>query len=778
MPAPGGGQVHDGARALARLPAARPLEVRRERLRDGASASGAALQARRPPQFWRKTRLAGRSLRAPRRPDLPEPSRPSREHARRGITHADDAPALLPPARLHGLPAGADAPARPPLRRGRRPAGEDQGVPGRHRRDAAPPRPRPPDRRRRASTRPSCARGPRGSANVHFEGRLDAASVAALFRGARAVVVPSLVYETFGYVVLEAFAERTPVVVRDLGALPELVAESGGGLVFDSPDGLVDCARAARRATTSCGDARRQRPARRGNGVWSEAEHLDRYFALIDERRRCPADPAGRADPPARHRVRVDHAGPPVDVPKREPTRRIARAGLGRKPGRAVTTALTSREPVRGDVSASSQRGSHRRRRPAPGRAIPGAVEIPRRRRRRPRSGRVAAGSRPGSRWPWPRPPAGRSPRSPTGRAGRAPPARRPRGSPRRRGPAAIDAGRSARAAGSPPSGPTKTSRWLGIRRGGAERTPSRIAGTFRRLDRLPTKRKKARSSPRPERPAGARRSPAASRARGRNPGSGPGGSRRSRSAGTPWTRATSRAVARDGTRTRSARRAARRYRQPNRQRTCRGKLSGTDPGQRVVDHQHGRPPPRRRHEVRRRERRSSGRRTRPSPKHSQSRPGQPSPTTSAIRPGDLGHPRRARSGRRRTTRRLGQGRPVAAQSASRLSRQRPTPVRSGGEPAAVDDQAAHRGPAAACRVGLSTSGRRFGTRLRAVAGIRLGDSTPPVVRPRRLCASPQGSSRRLAASIAKSVERPGIDSDTRERRRPSRILRIAVRFT
>ena len=57
--------------------------------------------------------------------------------------------------------------------------------------------------------------------------------------GARAVVVPSLVYETFGYVVLEAFQERTPVVVRNLGALPELVAESGGGLVFKSSDELV-----------------------------------------------------------------------------------------------------------------------------------------------------------------------------------------------------------------------------------------------------------------------------------------------------------------------------------------------------------------------------------------------------------------------------------------------------------------------------------------------------------------------------------------------------------
>ncbi len=96
-----------------------------------------------------------------------------------------------------------------------------------------------------------------GLANVHFEGRLDSAQVAALFRGALAVAVPSLVYETFGYVVLEAFAEKTPVVVRDLGALPELVAESGGGLVFRT------VRRAGRRpANGSTADADLRDPAR------------------------------------------------------------------------------------------------------------------------------------------------------------------------------------------------------------------------------------------------------------------------------------------------------------------------------------------------------------------------------------------------------------------------------------------------------------------------------------------------------------------------------------
>src|SRR3569832_596995 len=56
-----------------------------------------------------------------------------------------------------------------------------------------------------------------GLPNVKFEGLLSGDELAGLFHGARAVVVPSLFPETFGYVVLEAFAVRTPVVVRTGG---------------------------------------------------------------------------------------------------------------------------------------------------------------------------------------------------------------------------------------------------------------------------------------------------------------------------------------------------------------------------------------------------------------------------------------------------------------------------------------------------------------------------------------------------------------------------------
>lgn len=62
--------------------------------------------------------------------------------------------------------------------------------------------------------------------SVHFTGDVDAATLHALYRDARAVLVPSR-YEGFGMPALEALAHGTRVVVSDAGALPEVVGEVG-----------------------------------------------------------------------------------------------------------------------------------------------------------------------------------------------------------------------------------------------------------------------------------------------------------------------------------------------------------------------------------------------------------------------------------------------------------------------------------------------------------------------------------------------------------------------
>jgi len=148
--------------------------------------------------------------------------------------------------------------------------------------------------------------------NVQFEGLLGGPDLARLFHGARAVVVPSLFPETFGYVVLEAFAVRTPVIVHEGGgAIRETGVLSGGGLGYKNDGELL---LAMRRLVHD--DDLRDELAHGGYsiriGEWSETAHLDRYFGLIR------GIQAGRADatPPrpklatvARDAARIRDAG-------------------------------------------------------------------------------------------------------------------------------------------------------------------------------------------------------------------------------------------------------------------------------------------------------------------------------------------------------------------------------------------------------------------------------------------------------------------------------------
>jgi len=117
--------------------------------------------------------------------------------------------------------------------------------------------------------------------NVRFEGLLGGRALARLFRSARAVVVPSLFPETFGYVVLEAFAMGTPVVVHEGGgALHETAVKSGGGLGYRSDVELLTALRRVvhdhelRNELASRGYAMRM-------GEWSESAHIARYFELV-----------------------------------------------------------------------------------------------------------------------------------------------------------------------------------------------------------------------------------------------------------------------------------------------------------------------------------------------------------------------------------------------------------------------------------------------------------------------------------------------------------------
>src|SRR5207237_9579352 len=119
--------------------------------------------------------------------------------------------------------------------------------------------------------------------------------------GARAVVPPPLGHEAFALVPVESYAHGTPTIVRDFGALGELLAESGGGLGFRSETELHE---ALDRLASD--DALRAELGERGRNahraLWSVDVHLARYLALIADlaRERGDLELAAAAEDAAR----------------------------------------------------------------------------------------------------------------------------------------------------------------------------------------------------------------------------------------------------------------------------------------------------------------------------------------------------------------------------------------------------------------------------------------------------------------------------------------------
>jgi glycosyltransferase involved in cell wall biosynthesis len=118
--------------------------------------------------------------------------------------------------------------------------------------------------------------------NIKFLGRLAQSELQKLYQSAVAVIVPSICYETFGIIIIEAFSRKTPVIVNDLGALPEVVEESGGGFVYKNSTELI----AAMQSLAGNSELRNELG---NNGyaaflkLWNEDAHLEQYLKLIAE---------------------------------------------------------------------------------------------------------------------------------------------------------------------------------------------------------------------------------------------------------------------------------------------------------------------------------------------------------------------------------------------------------------------------------------------------------------------------------------------------------------
>lgn len=101
-----------------------------------------------------------------------------------------------------------------------------------------------------------------------------------LYFHALACIVPSVAYETFGLVVIEAFARKTPAIVRDLGALPEVIKDSGGGFIYRTDEELL-AAIGRIAGSPSLRAELGEKGYRAVVRTWSTEAHLSRYFDLL-----------------------------------------------------------------------------------------------------------------------------------------------------------------------------------------------------------------------------------------------------------------------------------------------------------------------------------------------------------------------------------------------------------------------------------------------------------------------------------------------------------------
>lgn len=121
-----------------------------------------------------------------------------------------------------------------------------------------------------------------GAPNIHILGKRSPDELECFYRDAVAVILPSVCYEVFPLVALEAFRAGAPIVARNLGPFPEIAETSGAGLLFDRPEEA-----AAAVARLAADPALRQELGDRGRRAfeanWSEKVALLAYFNLIAE---------------------------------------------------------------------------------------------------------------------------------------------------------------------------------------------------------------------------------------------------------------------------------------------------------------------------------------------------------------------------------------------------------------------------------------------------------------------------------------------------------------
>lgn len=115
---------------------------------------------------------------------------------------------------------------------------------------------------------------------ISFLGQVGPEKLASLYRDAVALIAPSLCYEVFPMVALEAFREGTPIIARNLGPYPQIVQESQAGLLFEDEASLREAI-----AALAANPALRDRLGASGRAAllerWTETTAIDDWLSLV-----------------------------------------------------------------------------------------------------------------------------------------------------------------------------------------------------------------------------------------------------------------------------------------------------------------------------------------------------------------------------------------------------------------------------------------------------------------------------------------------------------------
>lgn len=121
---------------------------------------------------------------------------------------------------------------------------------------------------------------------IQFLGRKTPEELNAYYRGALALIVPSVCYETFGIILIESFRLGTPVIARHLGPFPEIVETARAGLLFSNEADLLSAM--ASMQHDADGRARMAHAARAAFEThWREDRVMEAYGAALAQAARA-----------------------------------------------------------------------------------------------------------------------------------------------------------------------------------------------------------------------------------------------------------------------------------------------------------------------------------------------------------------------------------------------------------------------------------------------------------------------------------------------------------